>query len=576
MPSPILICRKTVAISAILALLFVFTIRTAVADNIPLLAQQTAPRTVLLTWSDNAGAVTISRQFQDDPQPVVLTSTSLSSWTDVHHRAVCDDSVRYFITNGTDSGYAAVFVSDNEPTSPAEWGVVTMDHTLSQIVLTWNPSADTDIMGYLICEGTPSIAIDTVFGRLNTQYLYRHEDSIIVHQFRICAFDSCLQASALTSLCNNMALILQNEPCSQTVVATWNRYFNMPSGLGSYELWVSENDAPFQCRQVIEAEGSTTATFTVAEGCTMLRTYVRAISSDGTQTALSNLVTIDFATAGRPEYLYLRRVSVDDDNACVQIQGSTQPGWNNAEFKIYRATAGGTPAIVGSCHPDSQGELLWQDHNAHYNQSVYTYLFAVTDACGRNEMRSSAASTILPTVDGSGNVTTISWNPYQGWEGTTTYCVYSSSPSHPQWQPIAVTAASSVTVTYDQPLGLCNYKVDAIEGPDSRYRRNDTAQSATVAYCPPTDIWMPNAFTPTESTNNTFGPHSLFINPDGYAFHIFNRHGTLIFSTTDPAQQWDGYSNGQLQPAGSYVYTITFRQSNGAERQLTGSFLLVY
>ena len=87
---------------------------------------------------------------------------------------------------------------------------------------------------------------------------------------------------------------------------------------------------------------------------------------------------------------------------------------------------------------------------------------------------------------------------------------------------------------------------------------------------------MPNAFTPTESTNNTFGPHSLFINPDGYAFHIFNRHGTLIFSTTDPAQQWDGYSNDQLQPAGSYVYTITFRQSNGAERQLTGSFLLVY
>lgn len=569
------IANRRLCFQAVVLLAVLLAAVPAVAETIPLLAQQTAPRTVQLTWTGTYGSVVVSRQYPDQPQYVDIGATSDNSWTDRQHRSVCGDTVRYMVTNGTDTGYAAVFVSDNEPTAPAQWGVVTMDHTTQQIVLQWTASTDTDIMGYLVCEGTPSIAIDTVFGRLNTLYAYPYEDSARVHQFRICAFDSCRQASALTSLCNNMVLYVESEPCGQNVTATWNRYFNMPSEVGSYEVWVSENDGPFLRRAQVGGEEATSATFTVAVGCTVMRSYVKAISSDGAFTALSNLVTVDFEAAARPQYLYLRRVSVDDGNTCVQVEGVTEPGWGSSDFKVYRRAGSSNPTVVGHCTPTPQGELYWQDCSAKYNETVYTYLLAVTDACGRNEMRSSPASTILPTVDANGGITTISWNNYEGWEGTTTYCVYRSSTSQSQWQPIAVTATNSITITDNHPLGQSNYMVVAIEGPDSRYKHNDSVQSAIASYCPPTDIWMPNAFTPNESTNNTFGPHSLFINPEGYSFLIFNRHGVLLFSTDDPAQAWDGRYRGQMQPAGSYVYTITYRQSNGAERQLTGSFLIV-
>lgn len=575
MNRPSFIQIQTVCSRILLLLFLVTALPRAVADTIPLLAQQTALRTVILSWSGTSGTVSILRQYPDDLQPIMLATTTLNSWTDVQSRTLCGDTVRYTVCGASDTGFAAVYVADNEPTSPAQWGVVTMDHTTHQIVLQWQPSNDTDIMGYLVCEGTPSMAIDTVFGRFNTLYAYPTEDSIRVHQFRICAFDSCRQASALTEQCNNIVLLLENELCSQTITASWNSYINMPSGVGSYEIWTSENNEPYQRRSVLPADGSTTSSFNVAVGCTVLRAYIRAVSTDGSQTALSNLVTIDFDAAERPQYIYLRRVSIDDDNPCVQILGATQPRWDNAEFKVYRHTGNATPSLVGVCQPSPQGELRWQDCQAHYDETAYSYLLAVTDACGRNEMRSDEAQTILPTVSGDRGPLVLSWNHYLGWTGNTTYRVYVSSPDQPQWQLTASTSDNSVTLADNQPVGLRSYKVVACEGPDSRYQHGDTVQSAIVSYTPPADIWMPNAFTPLENSNNTYGPKSVFINPEGYSFAIFNRHGILLFSTSDPSLHWDGRYKGQIQPAGSYVYTLSYRQSNGADCQRTGSFLLI-
>ena len=131
----------------LLALLLTLVTPEVFADTIPLLAQQTAPRTVHLSWTGTEDSVSIFRQYPDDPQPVQLTTGSLNSWTDIQSRTLCGDTVQYIVCNDSDTGYAAVFVSDNEATSPARWGIVTMDHTTQQIVLHWQPSIDTDIMG---------------------------------------------------------------------------------------------------------------------------------------------------------------------------------------------------------------------------------------------------------------------------------------------------------------------------------------------------------------------------------------------------------------------------------------------
>ena len=70
-------------------------------------------------------------------------------------------------------------------------------------------------------------------------------------------------------------------------------------------------------------------------------------------------------------------------------------------------------------------------------------------------------------------------------------------------------------------------------------------------------IYAPNAFTPDEATNNLFG---LFL--DGiveYELSIFNRQGLLLFTSTDPDEQWNGTYKGKKCPQGSYVWILRFR-----------------
>ena len=72
-------------------------------------------------------------------------------------------------------------------------------------------------------------------------------------------------------------------------------------------------------------------------------------------------------------------------------------------------------------------------------------------------------------------------------------------------------------------------------------------------------VWLPNAFTPDESTNNKF---KLFThnNLEYFSFHLYDRKGNLILYTTDQNFEWDGTYKGHNCPQAVYVYTCTYRR----------------
>ena len=198
-------------------LAMLFCCRAAIAEPISLQVHQIAGRTVQLDWDAGTGTTDIYRRYPDESQLSLIGSTSSNTWTDRHNRSVCNDTVYYVVRRGGDEGSAAINISDNEPTAPAQWGVVTVDQALQHIKLEWIASQDTDIMGYLVLEGTPSLVIDTVYGRTNTTYIYTQDSCTQVREFRINAFDSCRKASALTDQCNNMVLHIESEPRTWTL-----------------------------------------------------------------------------------------------------------------------------------------------------------------------------------------------------------------------------------------------------------------------------------------------------------------------------------------------------------------------
>ncbi len=77
-----------------------------------------------------------------------------------------------------------------------------------------------------------------------------------------------------------------------------------------------------------------------------------------------------------------------------------------------------------------------------------------------------------------------------------------------------------------------------------------------TVYVDHTTLWMPNAFTPEESTNNVF----LVKLNDVQRYHImiYDRRGQLVFESFDPEKPWDGTSqNGKKCPQGVYTYIVS-------------------
>ena len=89
-----------------------------------------------------------------------------------------------------------------------------------------------------------------------------------------------------------------------------------------------------------------------------------------------------------------------------------------------------------------------------------------------------------------------------------------------------------------------------------------------------TQLYMPSAFTPNDD-----GLNDQFRIPPSSAitlkeFSIYNRWGTLVFSTRNMQEGWNGAIRGKKQDAGIYVYYIR-AMVNDKEIFLKGNFMLV-
>lgn len=100
--------------------------------------------------------------------------------------------------------------------------------------------------------------------------------------------------------------------------------------------------------------------------------------------------------------------------------------------------------------------------------------------------------------------------------------------------------------------------------------------TTVTVYVDHTTLWMPNAFTPEESTNNTFLVKLNDI--QRYHIYIYDRRGQLVFESYDPEKPWDGtFRNGEKCPQGVYTYFISGHKITHPYEQLTyrGTVVLI-
>nr|WP_307735088.1 gliding motility-associated C-terminal domain-containing protein [Chitinophaga nivalis] len=89
-------------------------------------------------------------------------------------------------------------------------------------------------------------------------------------------------------------------------------------------------------------------------------------------------------------------------------------------------------------------------------------------------------------------------------------------------------------------------------------------------------VEVPTAFSPNgDGRNDRIGPLTLSCKLLRVNFVIYNRWGAVVFRSSSLDNKWDGYTSGQLQPGGSYVYVCHYIGEDQVDRQLSGAITLI-
>ena len=98
--------------------------------------------------------------------------------------------------------------------------------------------------------------------------------------------------------------------------------------------------------------------------------------------------------------------------------------------------------------------------------------------------------------------------------------------------------------------------------------------SETIIITPRYMLRIPTAFTPNnDGLNDVFKVIGTGVKK--YRISIFNKWGSLIFTTEDINNSWDGTINGQPALPGLYIYRTYFMDENDEVSEQTGSFSLI-
>lgn len=89
----------------------------------------------------------------------------------------------------------------------------------------------------------------------------------------------------------------------------------------------------------------------------------------------------------------------------------------------------------------------------------------------------------------------------------------------------------------------------------------------------PSQVYMPNAFTPNGDGLNDFYPDNKYqLTGAFYNVKIFNRWGEKLADYDTPKANWDGTVNGNPVPEGVYVYLVNWIGCDNQRHRLRGDF----
>lgn len=523
---------------------------------------------------------------------VLLDSTQSLSYVD--SISVCNSQVNYRIEIGDSIGCisvsnidGAIFQDQNIPNVPI-LDSVSVSGTNTALI-GWQPSSSPDVIAYVVYQYLNGIwtAIDTVWGIGNTSYENLISNcGIQTENYVVAALDSCGNISTFSSLQNSLFVTTSFNICNATTTLNWNRFINMPGGLGGYSIYVSDNGGPFLLL------GTTPANDTnfVHNGLTQFHTYcyyVVAYNTTATISASSEQTCVFANVPQQPVFNYLRVATVAGTNQ-VNLKAYVDVSADVVRYDIYRADSLlGAWSFLGSTLANPPNSVvLYTDYTPETNRQSYCYKMIAVDSCGVDAMTSNIGRTIyLEAISNDEITNTLFWNDYDQWlGGVMQYKIYRSVDGVPDVNALATvpfTNAGNNVYTDDVNLyinyiGKFSYQIEGVEGPGNIYSFADTSYSNIAEVIQKPLVYVPNAFSPNgNGLNDLFMPSVGFVDVEDYHFAVYDRWGEKLFETQDSFEGWDGRYKGHKCEGGVYVWLLTFKTASGQFIDQKGTFTLV-
>jgi gliding motility-associated-like protein len=93
------------------------------------------------------------------------------------------------------------------------------------------------------------------------------------------------------------------------------------------------------------------------------------------------------------------------------------------------------------------------------------------------------------------------------------------------------------------------------------------------------EVFLPNAFSPNgDGINDEFRAYAACDRVEGFRLTVFDRWGSVVFTTTDFNQAWDGTMSNNLCITGVYIWQVAYVEAvNGRlyEKSKKGSVVLL-
>jgi len=312
---------------------------------------------VQLSWTPPSDTCGIFNSYDIYTAPslfgpyILLTNISNFGQTTYNHIGAGADisSVYYYIVNnsGCASNISDTIQADNVKPGTVTIETVSVDSLTGLATISWIPSSEFDVYGYIIWIANATGGWDTVakvFGRDSTFFINLNSNAGAESElYMISAIDQC-NGGFFGIGHNTIYLSTSLDTCEGESTLEWNEYINWPSGVAEYNIYVRENGGPDLLL------GTTADTQFIHTGLVKTTTYnyfIQAIDGSGLKTSLSNIKYVFTDTVSNSDNTFILTVEVRDSvkNFLQWNEGGNWLGLISS-YNIYRSIDGGAYNLI--------------------------------------------------------------------------------------------------------------------------------------------------------------------------------------------------------------------------------------